>query len=61
MKNQPPDLINGPLGDVLALIQVLALDEHAHRSEDGLSSELQGKPRSARGQPLDKSILNSSA
>jgi hypothetical protein len=37
----------GRLSDVLALIQVLALDPHAHRSEDGLEEELQGKPRSA--------------
>lgn len=35
------------LPDVLALIQVLALDEHTHRSEEGLSSELQGQPQSA--------------
>src|SRR5258708_26532435 len=35
------------LSDVLALIQVLAIDEHPHRSEDGLATELQGKPRSA--------------
>lgn len=34
------------LADVLALIQVLALDPHAHRSVDGLEEELQGKPRS---------------
>ena len=34
------------LADVLALIQVLALDEHAHRSEEGLKNELQGGPRS---------------
>ncbi len=35
------------LGDVLALIQVLALDPYAHRTESGLQRELQGKPRSA--------------
>jgi len=35
------------LTDVLALIPVLALDEHAHRSEQGLMDELQGKPRSS--------------
>lgn len=34
------------LADVLGLIQVLALDEHAHRSEEGLQSELQGPPKS---------------
>src|SRR6266513_1177712 len=38
----------GRLADVLALIQVLALDEYAHRSEDGLASELQGPARSAQ-------------
>jgi hypothetical protein len=42
-----PYLIDGRLADVLALIQVLAIDEHAHRSEDGLASELQGNPRSS--------------
>lgn len=41
-------LTEGRLADVLALIQVLALDEHAHRSEEGLKSELQGPPRSAK-------------
>lgn len=47
-KNKSPSyLTKGRLADVLALIQVLALDEHAHRSEDGLKSELQGAPRSA--------------
>lgn len=35
------------LADVLALIQVLALDQDAHRSETGLDEELQGKPGSA--------------
>lgn len=42
----------GRLGDVLALIQVLALDEKSHRSKDGLASELQGKPRSADNWPV---------
>lgn len=37
----------GRLADALALIQVLALDEHAHRSEEGLQEELQGAPKSA--------------
>lgn len=36
------------LADVMALIQVLALDEHTHRSESGLQSELQGIPNSAK-------------
>jgi len=31
----------------MALIQVLALDEHAHRSEAGLDEEFQGAPNSA--------------
>jgi len=44
-------LSEGRLADVLALIQVLALDVHAHRSEDGLTSELQGPPRSAASWP----------
>jgi hypothetical protein len=35
------------LSDVLALIQVLALDEYAHRSTKALISELQGNPQSA--------------
>lgn len=39
--------VNGRLSDVLALIQVLALDKHAHRSEEGLERELQGPPGSA--------------
>jgi hypothetical protein len=33
------------LADVLALIQVLALDPHTHRSEENLKGELQGLPR----------------
>lgn len=36
------------LADVMALIQILALDEHSHRSEDGLAKELQGNPSSAQ-------------
>lgn len=35
------------LADVMALIQVLALDPNTHRSEDGLKSELQGPPKSS--------------
>jgi hypothetical protein len=34
------------LADVLALIQVLALDEYRHRSDKGLTDEMQGPPRS---------------
>jgi hypothetical protein len=41
-------LEHGRLEDVLALIQLLALDEHAHRSEDGLCKDLQGTPHSKR-------------
>jgi len=37
----------GRLSDVLALIQVLALDEHTHRSSSGLEGEVQGKPSSS--------------
>lgn len=29
-------LLPGRLADVLALVQVLAMDEHAHRSEEGV-------------------------
>ena len=40
---------NGRLADVIALIQSLSLNEqYVYRSEDGLQSELQGKPRSAK-------------
>ncbi len=35
------------LADVMALIQVLSLDKHTHRSEEGLKEELQGKPCSS--------------
>lgn len=35
------------LADVLALIQVLAIDPHAHRSVAGVDKELPEKPRSA--------------
>ena len=38
---------SGRLSDVLALVQVLALDEFPHRGETNLQGELQGKPRSA--------------
>jgi hypothetical protein len=37
----------GRLSDVLALIQVLAIDEHAYRSEPGVKQELQGNPSSS--------------
>jgi hypothetical protein len=36
----------GRLADVLALIQVLALDADTHRSETGINKEIQGKPTS---------------
>jgi hypothetical protein len=42
-----PYLKGERLADTLALIQVLALDEHVHRSESNLQVELQGKPKSA--------------
>lgn len=38
---------SGRLADVLALIQVLALDQHAHRSLSGIDDELQAKPGSS--------------
>ena len=37
----------GRLADVLALIQVLSLDEDAHRSASGLDRELQANPSSS--------------
>lgn len=37
----------GRLQDVLALIQVLALDEYARRTKEGIDKELQGSPTSA--------------
>jgi hypothetical protein len=37
----------GRLADVLALIQVLSLDEATRRSEEGLQKELKGTPISA--------------
>ncbi len=40
-------LRDGRLEDVLALIQVLALDDESHRSEDGLKSELPARPNSS--------------
>ena len=46
-----PYLISGRLSDVLALIQVLALDESSHRSKEGLRSELQSEPLSAESWP----------
>jgi hypothetical protein len=52
LKNSPSSYLSeGRLADVLALIQVLALDEHAHRSEEGLKTELQGAPSSADSWP----------
>ena len=41
-----PYLKAGRLADVLALIQVLALDEHAVRREVGVTREIQGAPTS---------------
>ena len=38
---------DGRLEDVLALIQLLALDKDSHRSETGLQSELPERPHSA--------------
>lgn len=36
------------LADVLALIQVLAMYKHAHRTQDGIREEFQGNPSSAK-------------
>lgn len=48
--SKPPGIASylaaGRLSDVLALIQVLAYDRDAARSEDGLTKELQRKPMS---------------
>lgn len=38
---------SGRLSDILALIQVLALDKYAHRSEAGVTDELQRMPSSS--------------
>jgi hypothetical protein len=38
---------SGRLADVLALIQVLALDPDTGRSEEGMTKELQGQPSTA--------------
>ena len=38
---------NDRLSDVMAMIQVLGLDDRTHRSEKGLVDELQGVPKSA--------------
>lgn len=46
MGNKNFYLIQNRLADIIALIQVLAIDEHAHRSVNGLRSELQGNPKS---------------
>jgi len=40
-------LKDGRLEDVLALLQVLALDKKSHRSEKGLKKELQASPSSS--------------
>lgn len=40
-------LAEGRLADVIALIQVLALDPHTHRTEDGLLRDLSEGPKSA--------------
>src|ERR1035438_1630867 len=46
-KSERQYLIADRLSDVMALIQVLALDQNTHRSEEGLNAELQGPPSSA--------------
>jgi hypothetical protein len=51
MADKSEYILPGRVADVLALIQVLAMDEHAHRSDNGLDSELQGPPRSAETWP----------
>jgi hypothetical protein len=46
--SERPYTKSGRLADVLALIQVLALDKYTHRSESGLLEELQGSPSSSQ-------------
>ena len=43
-----PYLIENRLADVIALIQVLALDKFAHRSESALIKELKTTPKSTK-------------
>jgi hypothetical protein len=52
----------GRLADVLALIQVLAFDPHAHRSEPGIIERELGHPSSTggAGSCLPKNTLKSS-
>ena len=47
-RNSNQYIKTGRLADVLALLQVLALDKYPHRSDKGLLEELQGKPQSAK-------------
>lgn len=47
MNIKRPYLEDGRLSDIIALIQVLALDKRGHRGENGLNEELNGKPKSA--------------
>ena len=47
LKKKEKYLKEGRLEDVLALIQVLALDKDSHRSEEGLKLELLAQPNSA--------------
>jgi len=47
--NAGPYTKHGRLADVLALIQVLALDFHPKRTEKGMRESLQGPPTSASG------------
>lgn len=52
MNQKRPYLIENRLSDVLSLIQVLSLDKCGHRSERGLNTELQGKPKSSENWTL---------
>lgn len=62
-RNQSNEYLNpGRLEDVIALIQVLGLDEYTSRSENALKTVLCGTPHSmgtsASGSNLQRNILN---
>jgi hypothetical protein len=46
-RDKLPYVDSARLADVMAMIQVLALHTYGHRSDKGLTEEMQGPPRSA--------------